>query len=306
MEVSFLLFNAECVNSNRNSIFRLVFVPVINNKRQPTKVFVFNPHAPFEMTTSGISERELLGIPKMEEYWEEIKSLISDFDLLVSTADGYSAVALQKTCQRLELNLPTKQYINAKALCRKIYPGELSYNFDILVDNFLPDYIDYGEIELSVVAWAKLILSKIDTFDDESIDDFIKRVGIRPGCISSEELIPSITRRLGAHSIKFDASDVEVCPDEDNPFYGTNVVFTGKLESCTRDQARRMVVRIGGFTQDSVTKETNYLVVGVQDLKVVGEKGLSGKMKKAQKYLEAGQDIELIDEKDFLEMLFYK
>lgn len=78
------------------------------------------------------------------------------------------------------------------------------------------------------------------------------------------------------------------------------------MESFTRDEARRMVHKIGGTTKDNVTKDTNYLVVGAQDLRVVGESGLSGKMKKAQKFLEAGDPIEIIDEKDFIEMMFYK
>lgn len=306
MNASFLLFNAECVNGERNSIYRLVFIPVMNNEINIPQIFMFNPQAYFEATSSGISENELKKLHTLNDLWNEIESLISNFELLVSTADGYSAIALHNTLQRLGIHMPAKQYVNAKSLCRKIYPGELSYNFDMLVDSFLPDFDDYGEIELSVSAWARLILSKLDSFEDATISDFIERVGIRKGVLSSEEFVPSVIRKLGAHSVKFDASDVEICPDEDNPFFGMNVVFTGKLESYTRDQARRLVVRIGGNTQDNVTKETNFLVVGVQDLKVVGEKGLSGKMKKAQKYLEAGQDIELIDEKDFIEMLFYR
>ena len=85
---------------------------------------------------------------------------------------------------------------------------------------------------------------------------------------------------------------------------GLNVVFTGKMQM-PRDEARKAVIRIGGFAPKGLTQDTDYLVVGVQDLRVVGESGLSSKMKTAQKYREKGLPIEVISEADFLEMIQY-
>ena len=52
-----------------------------------------------------------------------------------------------------------------------------------------------------------------------------------------------------------------------------------------------------------MTKNTNILVVGEQDWRVVGTDGLSSKMKKAQTLLEKGQDIEIMTENDFIRLL---
>lgn len=98
-------------------------------------------------------------------------------------------------------------------------------------------------------------------------------------------------------------SGIKVTGKAGNPLYGLNVVFTGKLETLLRNEARALVVKAGGFAPDRLTTSTNLLVVGVQDIRIVGEKGLSGKMKLAQKYKEKGCDIEMIDEQDFLEMI---
>jgi DNA polymerase-3 subunit epsilon len=101
-------------------------------------------------------------------------------------------------------------------------------------------------------------------------------------------------------------SDITYDPskaDENNIFYGRTVCFTGTLHSMVRVDAQRMVLEIGGNVSKGVTKETNYLVVGEQDYKQYGAGFKSSKMKKAEKYLLNGQEIELITENQFLEMM---
>ena len=62
----------------------------------------------------------------------------------------------------------------------------------------------------------------------------------------------------------------------------------------------QMIKNIGGIPMDSVTKETDVLVVGQQDYRVVGADGMSNKQKKALKFLEKGQNIEILSEAEFL------
>lgn len=46
------------------------------------------------------------------------------------------------------------------------------------------------------------------------------------------------------------------------PLAGLEFVITGRLESFTREEAEARIKALGGTTKDSVTKKTNYLVVG--------------------------------------------
>ena len=135
--------------------------------------------------------------------------------------------------------------------------------------------------------------------------EFLDKNKIEPGLLSTKEFKPSICLRdySKRKEHKFDPSDIVVEADPEHLLFGMNVVFTGKLESLKRDDARSLVIKVGGNAPDRLTTETDYLVVGVQDLRVVGEKGLSGKMKSAAKYKEKGFPIEIIDEKDFLDMM---
>lgn len=63
------------------------------------------------------------------------------------------------------------------------------------------------------------------------------------------------------------------------------------------------IADIGGFPQKGVNKATQILVVGQQDYRRVGEDGMSSKQEKAMALKDAGQDIEIMSEEQFLSML---
>ena len=72
---------------------------------------------------------------------------------------------------------------------------------------------------------------------------------------------------------------------------------------CRRFSAKSFTVNLGGHCPTTVTKDTNFLVVGDQDFRKFTDGISSSKMKKAQKLRVAGSDIELISEDDFRRML---
>lgn len=59
----------------------------------------------------------------------------------------------------------------------------------------------------------------------------------------------------------------------------------------------------GGINHSGIRKDTNYLVLGVQDYMKLKDKKYSSKMKKAFEYQERGTGIEIISEEDFLNMI---
>lgn len=78
-----------------------------------------------------------------------------------------------------------------------------------------------------------------------------------------------------------------VAANADGILYGRTVSFTGDLQGMTRDDAAAAIASVGGVIHVNVTHETDVLVVG----EVPGEK-----LERAQRYIEAGQAIEVVDE----------
>jgi len=76
---------------------------------------------------------------------------------------------------------------------------------------------------------------------------------------------------------------------KEQPLKGKIFVFTGTLESFTREEAKNKVRELGGEVSDSVSKRTTFLVVGSQ---------AGSKLEKAKKL-----GVKIIDEKEFLKMI---
>ncbi|MEA5073417.1 MAG: exonuclease domain-containing protein [Eubacterium aggregans] len=91
--------------------------------------------------------------------------------------------------------------------------------------------------------------------------------------------------------------------DENHPFFGKSFVFTGDLQTISRKDAMQIVLDLGGIVKSTVSKKTNYLIVGLQDKSIVGDDGLSGKEEKAYSLINQGINISILNENEFLSLL---
>lgn len=70
-----------------------------------------------------------------------------------------------------------------------------------------------------------------------------------------------------------------------------------------RKDAMQLVVNLGGILDNSVNKQTNYLILGNNDYNAILKGEKSSKHKKAEKLQLEGQDISIIDEYTFYDLL---
>lgn len=105
---------------------------------------------------------------------------------------------------------------------------------------------------------------------------------------------------------KLSAKDFVATSDNFNVnslIYNRVFVFTGTLERMPRKDAMQIVVNLGGFCGDNVTRQTNYLVLGRYDYCTTIKDGKSNKRKKAEQLKLDGYDIEIISENVFYDMI---
>ena len=105
-----------------------------------------------------------------------------------------------------------------------------------------------------------------------------------PDAISSKNVVPNQEVNYG--------SDL----------FDTEIVFTGELASMKRKDAIQRAVNNGAIVGKSVTKRTNFLIVGISDFIDFDKGKITNKLKKAKDLSDKGQDISIIDEQDFLRM----
>ena len=84
---------------------------------------------------------------------------------------------------------------------------------------------------------------------------------------------------------------------------GKHIAITGILAFYRRQDAFDQIEACGGFSQNNVTKNTDYLVVGYyRRNSILGEK--SNKTRLAEKYNRQGKKIAIIREAEFLGMMW--
>lgn len=116
----------------------------------------------------------------------------------------------------------------------------------------------------------------------------------------------SFSKRKGFNRPKFESINPDLIPvqvdsfDLNHPLYEKRVVFTGTCQA-PREDLMQMAKNVGAIVDKGVTLKTNYLIVGAQDMRLVGEDGMSSKEEKAYKYNETGKtNILIIGEDDFI------
>ena len=82
------------------------------------------------------------------------------------------------------------------------------------------------------------------------------------------------------------------------PLAGAVAVFTGSL-SISREEATYLAAKFGMEVKAGVTKQTTHLIVGDQDLSVLGGHVKSSKHRKAEEMREAGHPIRIMGETEF-------
>lgn len=108
----------------------------------------------------------------------------------------------------------------------------------------------------------------------------------------------------GKYQLKADSITTENTEfDEEHPLYSKVCVFTGTLEKMKRKDAMQHVVNLGGICGDNVTKKTNYLVLGNLDYAKSIKDGKSSKWKKAETLILSGQELEIVSENVFYDLL---
>ena len=123
--------------------------------------------------------------------------------------------------------------------------------------------------------------------------------------------LPTIySRSRSANPLNFHRSDstmvtidLNETPTPDPYFTNLTFVITGALSKMTRTSAHNAILNLGGKIGTGVTKQTNYLITGNTEYNASLRGNKSSKWKKAEQLKENGQDIHIIDENTFYDML---
>lgn len=303
--MDFITIDFETATKDRDSPCEIGLTFVRDRQIVDTKSWLIKPKYDefdyFNILIHGIRPQDVADKPEFNVLWTEIKPLVENQFLIAHNA-GFDISVLRSTLEAYKIPFPTLNYSCSYIFSKKVWHGLPSYDLKTLCKVNDID-LNHHRAGADSKATAELTLKAFDIAGVNSFDDFPEKLKTTVGQLYDGGYKPSETKRTYK---PHDLSKIVGDPTKhktDSIFYGRTVVFTGTLSSMVRAAAQQTIADIGGNIDNSVTKETDFLVVGQQDYRVVGDDGMSSKQEKAVKLIEKGSTLEILSEDDFLKNL---
>lgn len=271
-----------------DNIIELCAVRVVDLVAQESWKSLVNPGYElddFIVSLTGITDEMLSDAPSIDLVLDDFLAFI-DKDLIMGHNVNFDVNFLYDNSMRILSKPFTNDFVDTMRLSRRIFPQRSTHRLSSIAEDFqLASAVAHRAYDdcLCVLEYYRLMLQHIE---ENALD-------------------PSAIFAKGRNQVR--AADIvaseDAQPDPDSPLFGKVCVFTGKLSRFTRAQAMQAVANLGGINGDGVTKNTNFLVLGNYDYMSCIKEGKSSKHRKAEKLLLAGQDIAIMPEDVFYEMI---
>ena len=307
--MNFVAIDFETANEKRNSPCSIGLVVVKGREVVERLHYLIRPQEmrfmPINIGIHGIRPAMVEDAPEFPEVWEMIKHYFQD-SIVVAHNAAFDISVLRKTAELYAIELPSFQYICTMKLAKNFYLGLENAKLNT-VNDFLGYKFIHHDALFDALACSNILLKISEELKSNDIQEVADTAGVMLGYVDSNGYSScSLKGRAIRTSNKIYYYKKENTLENYNreAFKNEVVVFTGKLNSMSRDQAMALVRRLGGTTGGSVTKKTTILVTNMKNVQGLRREEMSTKLRKATDYKAKGQNITLLNEEEFLEMRY--
>lgn len=305
--MDFVAVDFETSNEKRNSPCSIGIVVVKESKVIEKLHYLIKPKEmrflPMNIWIHGIREEDVINELEFNELWPKIKHHFEN-SLVIAHNASFDISVLRNTLSLYNIEAPEFNYICTMKLAKNFYT-----NLDNAKLNTVNDYLGFEfkhhDALDDSLACANILLNISKELKINDINDISNDVGVTLGNVTKNGYKPSSTKgnrnKISSKEKSYKKSiydDVKI-----NALEHKTVVFTGSLGSMSREEAMRLVRKLGGTAGSSVTKKTNLLVTAVKNLENLNRGQMSNKLKKAMDLKDSGQNINFISEEEFLQMI---
>lgn len=293
--MDFVAIDFETANSYRGSACALGVVEYKNNQKVREWHWYIKPKSLkfdyFNSQLHGITIDDVIDKPEFDEiYNSELKEILEG-KLVIAHFANFDLSVLRLLIKDYNLEHPNFKCICTYEYSRRAIKNLLSYGLFQLTSKFNIQLEHHNPLSDANACASLFIL-----FNSEN------NIASKEALFDAFFLKPYLVNTSGFHGKNL-LSEGEISINTESPFYQKEVVFTGKIELMSRVEAQQLIQNIGGIAGKGVTLKTSFLVIGGYDSIKYGFDFKSTKILKAEKYIENGQQIEILNEDEFMRML---
>ena len=255
----------------------------------------------FNIALHGITPATVKGAP----HWPDVREQLLRFSggaPLVAHNASFDIGVLRDASDICGLAWPPVRYACTLGIARQVWPGLNTYSLRLLCHRLELSAVGRNHDALhDAQLAANLLVRAISERQVHTLIELLEAVNMRLGDLDVDGWHGSTLRQLRARDVLESVSAADADPA--SPFYGKTVVFTGEL-AMVRRLAWKLVAEVGGIPAENVTKKTDFLVSGYQDLvKLAQGETKSHKFRRAEELSREGASLEFLTEKDFFELI---
>lgn len=293
-----LTFNAidvETANADRTSICQIGIVQVGEGEVKSEWETLVDPEDwfdPYNTYIHGIDSKHVKGAPTMPKIREELGNRLTSFVLVSHSA--FDRSALDRVMLKYDLEQLQVRWLDSAQIVRRTWPykyANTGYSLKKVASDLGISFKHHNALEDARAA-ATITLRAME-YSGIDVDGWLDRVKCP---IFDVPRAPSVRK---SHS---KSSRVKLEGDPNGPFHGEICVFTGKIQMARADAAIRATA-IGCAVDDTVTQRTTILVVGTHNKNALVGYDKSRKHQRAEDLVSRGQEIKILSEDDFLNIL---
>lgn len=255
----------------------------------------------FNTNIHGISEADVQDAPA----WADVLAWLVDFigeDIVVAHNAGFDIGVIRYACIAEGTEWPELRFLCTLLISRRAL-SLASYTLPYVAESCGVQLENHHNALADAQTVVQIVAELVRRAEVNTLEELAAAHHIRVGTMAAGQYHGSAAIRPSGQD-RLVAADANPDADPEGYLYGRVVVFTGKLMSMTRQMAWDEVTRNGGAPAQAPTKRTNVLVIGdFNPASLRPGAHFSGKARRAFELQDAGQDIELMTEYDFLRVL---
>jgi DNA polymerase III subunit epsilon len=289
--MDFVAIDFETANAKRISACSIGMAKVRNGEITETFHELIKPE-PFDfnyinISIHGITPEMVASKPTFIELWSKINSFIGN-DVLVAHNVSFEQSVINQILNQNSLQIPNFDYLCTLYMTRVNYPRRLGYKLDDVCKDLLGKNVNHHDALEDAIACAELAIHNISKFPKQPLRELMGALYVTP---QREK-----TEWIKLTGIKPSREEL----DQNHPYFDKRFVVTGVLHSFSREKAVQLIVDCGGIYQDSVTRVTDYLIVGDEEYQLLMFGNKSSKARKVDELNSKGGKIEVVKEDEFL------
>ncbi len=326
MDTTFVAIDFETATRHYNSACSIGIVLFNTEKIIEEKYFLIQPpnneYNRDNINIHKITPKDTENSPTFDILWNEIKDFFTGEHILIAQNANFDMSVLKATLEHYNIDCNTFNftYWDSIKIATYIVPNDVKKGLASLTTYFNISLTNHHNALCDARACAEICticfgeMSKDSYFVkkdgnlkkyvtkklDNNFKDLVvkQKLSFKGTSKKQRKYGPFSNKRANAN--KFTPKENA---DKNNLFYNKVTVVTGDITGYSREHLFQVLSEKGALVKNNVSKQTDILILGKQDLRFIGKDGISSKEKKVRNYIAKGEKIELVTESELLDII---